>query len=174
MKTDLENKLRAQISRSNKRFAKATKVQQRLMIAKDALKQLKCGRFFAACGTYFEAPADAHCTVDLQTHLLTKDVTCRVCAKGAMFASKAICGNEVKLTAASYGFDAQEETCVAELGCFSTSQLSRIEIFFEGWAGDAGYLKNKCRKFYGKYPDNAVRMAAIMKNIIANKGTFKP
>jgi len=74
--------------------------------------------------------------------------------------------------------------CLGLNKIFSKKQLQLIEVYFEkgdGWFGEAGYTGNYIGEdsrhveyFNEAYPDDDERLVEIMKNIVANDGTFVP
>src|ERR1041384_450480 len=64
---------------------------------------------------------------------------------------------------------------------FGARQAGMIEAAFEGCTdvSDETYdlpivLADQCLRFADRYPDPVARLRAIMRNIVANKGTFNP
>jgi hypothetical protein len=143
------------------------KAQERVLIAKDALKWVKAGVLTPMAGDYIVPENDLDPydygmdKVQLRDIVLGK---CQVCMKGALFLAKAVRYNNVlasQLDLAQCSMD----TPMNEH--FSPVQLSLIESAFEGWDHVEG-----CEEFNSRYPDDSDRMIAILKNIIKNKGTF--
>ncbi len=114
-------------------------------------------------------------------------VQCTVCAKGAMFMSHIRKdSNTCTVDSAKEGDDEQEiENRLTDL--FSEEQLDLIESAFESNADhydheghddffdkDGVGIAEKAADFGSKYSDDQKRLISIMKNIIKNKGTFKP
>lgn len=144
---------------------KMTKAERRVAIAKDVIAQLKTKRFKATRGTVLGGISDKIIEGDYLTaqlcDVLPKFKKCHVCARGAIFISAVERFNNYT----GEDFDA-DWVDGASLRYFTKSQLDMIECAFEGWGqffGDA--------KIRGGAED---RMCSIMKNIIANEGTFRP
>jgi hypothetical protein len=110
---------------------------------------------------------------------------CRVCALGGLVVACTLLNNHTKLSDLSDDFFNLGETIsegrkiVNGLNkVFSRSQLILIELAYEhglGYfnGGDAG-SSTAAINFGGKYDSEEKRLVAIMKNIVKNKGTFKP
>lgn len=162
-------KQQLKIAKKNLEFASLSNAEKRVQIAKDVLAQLALKKIQPEQGAYVES---------------SNGETCQACALGALFVCTAVrTGNkleDVVLDAASddyFGFDHIREQLSP---LFSEAQLGKIERAFEGWgAGDEPSDTNK----YGSLMTEAyndgissprVRMERIMRNIIANNGTFVP
>lgn len=115
--------------------------------------------------------------------------SCKVCALGGLMVSCTLFNNQEKIS--------DFETDFANMGSklwhgkrfknglsrvFSPSQLNMIEAAFERGYGYfdscltilSEEVFTTCAAFGRKYPSDSKRLVAIMKNIIANKGTFIP
>jgi hypothetical protein len=164
---------------------KVSKAEQRVIIAKDALAQLKAERFIAQAGVYvgaelfddLEKRSDFNDDAQAKPLLLKKEtVPCRVCAKGALFLSAVR-----KYNKATIDDIACDVMTVAE-NIFGKKQFDQIEAAFEQWEetksnnyeDSDGIPAPKAYAFGMKYNDDTERLEAILKNIIKNKGTFKP
>lgn len=75
-------------------YKRASKAQKRVLIAKDAIKQIEIGRYVAEGGTYFRVLAKG--SEDNLKAGLCDGVKCSLCAKGAIFASKVRCDPQVE------------------------------------------------------------------------------
>src|SRR5271154_2955962 len=150
------------------------KAQERIAIAKDALKWIRAGVLEPSEGVYVRPQ---HQPTAEQSDLQLRDVVlghCRVCAKGAIFLAKAVRYDNV-LAKDWSGGNSQTTDSLQEH--FDLDQLTLIECAFEGWVrtaedvlgGDAG---QKVKSFFRANPDEKKRLVAILKNIIKNQGTF--
>lgn len=161
-------------------YEKATAAQRRVMIAKDALAQLKIGKYVATPGTYVDAmdlaeEAKLKDEVQLNTLLHNPALTssCNVCARGALLLSAVRHRNDCTID--SYG-STSEDTYVEEFA----DQQEEIEAAFEDYSyrdREDGEEEGNvwCEKFLTKKErgDETKRLELILKNIIRNKGTFK-
>lgn len=148
---------------------KLTKAEQRVIIAKDALKQLLSKRFIATEGVYVEGKADdkacEFADTDVQYLFLDKKMPpCVVCARGALLVSAIRKYDDV--TGDQYVWEPE----IASKRYFSLPQLVLMEAAFEEWY----YTSYKAASFGGQFEESKDRLEAILKNVIKNKGTFKP
>ena len=157
-------------------FNKLPEWRQRVEIAKDVLKQLDMETYIAESGTYLTAKVKEFDIQNLHSTEIDKlvkenKITCKVCAKGALFMSHVMkTDNCTYEKATSMG----DREMGRRLNMFSPSQLEEIEESFEGWFQTNE--KSDVAKFIQrtKMKSDIERMTEIMKNIIKNKGTFKP
>lgn len=167
------------IARANKIYQKAGAAQRRVLIAKDALQQLKVHKIKAMPGTYVNAynlveEAELETEVQLNTllHNPMLKSSCKCCARGALLLSAVRYRNDCIVKPDGY---TSEDSYVKE---FSVTQQDMIEAAFEKYADDdAGVAASEwSEKFlsYEERHDSDKRLALILKNIIRNKGTFKP
>ena len=189
-----------QIKAANARFDKLPKWKQRVAIARDVLKWLSIGKLKAA-HTYFsavrvgeeqqESPVrrarQQNPDASLQALLLEDAVSCNVCAKGAVFACTVARRNQVTVSNAS-GIGDPEQLYDKLGGLFSRYQLALMENAYEENLIDSNAPHRKFAIAVGPYAlrqggdysteawnrGSKERMQAIMRNIIRNKGTFKP
>ena len=186
-----------EIKRRNRVFTAADDAGKRVLIAKDVLEQVRLGRFIPETSKYamirgFKGLGGQ--TQDIQQCVLTPGITCECCGVGSLMLSTILFRDQVKADVGwndSIYLDPGYETTgdnniTFEL--FGKAQLDLIEIAFERWyEGDAedsisspsSYthtpeLADSARTFGERYDDDKDRLVAIMKNIIANDGTFKP
>jgi hypothetical protein len=168
-KADLDFAIARSYYKNNKAYEQASPASRRLMIAKDALQQLKAGRFTAKQGTYLyagELAEESGITETAQLHTLLHNPTlkssCTVCARGALLLSAVRFRNDVTIDPLG---GTSENSQVDE---FEDQQYT-IESAFEDddsdWAGD--FLSEK------EMQDPDKRLELILKNIIRNSGTFK-
>ena len=115
--------------------------------------------------------------------------TCNVCALGGMFMSCTNLNNNTTVEQLDCEDLGGSVDCGIKLSnglnqIFSKKQLMSVETYFEngeGWFGENGYTgvsngedQDHVEAFYDKYPFENDRLKEIMKNIIANDGTFVP
>ncbi len=144
----------------------------RVFLARDVIKQINTGKLIAERMTYFKNDTVSHRFFiskengkeSLQDVLLEEDVApCRVCALGALWASKVIHKNEAVI---EDGLGSRRALDRDLRAAFSEAQIRLIEIYFEGFYGVSIYRD--------KHLEDEDRMIAIMKNIIKNRGEFIP
>lgn len=182
------------IRKANKRFAAMTKAQKRVAIAKDVLAALATKKIEAESGTYYLR------TKALGDKLNGEQ--CNACAIGALFACQVERTPKLKLTDASDYYDSTDvywdedaheykegaaERSFASYGMretlrkfFGDKQLGLIETAFEqddDYCYDLnldGDTVDAAIKFGSRYRSDRGRMRAIMENIVANRGEFRP
>lgn len=187
--------LNQKIKKSNSNFKRKTLAEKRVLIAKDALELFKLGKISIERGQFvsFDSSLSVYNYVfeisqenELQK-LLPKIHNCKVCALGGLMISKANLYNDCKLSVEERDLKYLNPRRIKNIPYFTKYQSQLIETAFEmgeGYFGESGdgkyYLilkekdKNKAINFGYKYSDDDDRFVAIMKNIIKNKGTFKP
>lgn len=189
----------------DKPFSKLSKTEQRVAIAKDALKWLRSPNIKAKTGTYVEIIKGLEkLQIGDQLDEKLPEIKCAVCAKGALFIAHVdmfdncmIKGEPKSLWSGArkpYRFEFSDEETISERLSkhFSQLQLDMIEAAFEKKIVEdhTGNLKSDkfdhnydniptevgkaCIKFGRKYRSDKNRLEAILKNIIKNKGEFKP
>ena len=174
--------------KKSKPFSKLSNSQKRVEIAKDVLIQLKNKRFKVRQNIYVQLPNYWDIiNRDRQANecVLDGTTTCQVCAKGALFMSHVMKTNHATIRQVqNIGNSMVRE----RLDIFSTAQLDLIECAFEKRVvhDDSDTLKvytdgkqfptplAKTAIRFGKKYKKKERLIAIIKNIIKNKGTFKP
>lgn len=191
------------IKRRNERFAKATKPQQRAMIAQDVVERIHAGQFSATPGCYIDSVSlGQHGRERFVTGLagvggkqfqdfLLKGEACQVCGLGGLMASAVVFRNKATVQ------DVFNQCKDVRLRLknpkralpgginriFSYEQLAMIETAFEiGRHGtmDEYYSKlgskvyHKAQAFGERQADPDPRLLEIMSNIVKNKGTFVP
>lgn len=177
-----------------------TNSEKRVAVAKDVLKQLAARKIKASPGVYLHAELKkgapgresdggdgySELTGSLQDHLTTKVKRCEVCALGAAFVSYVRLFNKVNIGDETDTYGGAIEGYYSDLGgeinayrpelqlkrIFSMDQLDLMEAAFEGERGPQAYSESFA--FYKKYRTPTKRLEGIMRNIIKNKGTFKP
>jgi hypothetical protein len=177
---------------------------KRVAIAKDALNQIKLEKYKVLSGNGYVvndkldkeviklheslvAEGKDVAKVELRTHLdklLGKVKKCEVCAKGALFLSAIRKFNNFSLKD-SVNFSFGTEFCEIDDAAsdetrkiFGKANADLIERYFEK-SDPYKDLKDKDGDHVGfkwshGYEDDQERLIAILKNIIANKGTFAP
>lgn len=170
-------------------FSKLSKAEQRVEIAKDVIKQCSKGKYEIETGGYIDLYPEGLRSFDELEHLQANTcvskgrITCTVCAKGALFMSHVMKTNHCLVKEA----DKTDDTGIKKRlkNIFSPLQLDLIETAFERsvvvddtdkihQGCDYTELGKKATNFGWQYSEPNERLIAIMKNIIKNKGTFKP
>jgi hypothetical protein len=147
-----------------------TRAQERILIAKDALKWVKAGALIPMHNVYVGASKSILST-DFDRQL--RDVVlgeCKVCIKGALFLAKAVRFDHVlarELCEAGHSSDSPLNEH------FDEGQLDLLERTFEGWSEWGTNEDEDIKKFAKRYPKTKDRLVAILENIIKNQGTFK-
>ena len=196
--TKTVEKINESLRKSNAAFKKATKAEKRVMIAKDVLAQIKAKRYVPESGTWVDPNWNIRNEIDgtesVQKLFADRTIeTCNVCALGGLFMSCTNLNNNTCVSDINYGGEGTEigeriqdgDTLSNGLNkIFSKKQLQLIEVYFEkgdGWFGEEGYTgvhigedSRHVAYFNDAYPDDEDRLVEIMKNIVANDGTFVP
>ncbi len=190
-------KIKREIARRNRVFSKATKAQKRVLVAKDVITQLKVGKFEARSGMFVTLPYVTRTKggdASLQVALLQDKQPCQCCALGSLvlsctlFANKQTVSDGIAFEALGEMLDGTTGFGVLKNGfekLFSERQFRLIEYAFENGDGYFGFsswedgkLSNgaiaRAQDFSARHDDSTELLVAIMKNIIKNKGTFKP
>lgn len=167
-----------QVNKSNDTFKRASKAKRRCMVARDVIRALNTKLFEANNhGGYVD---NLHVygndwDKDLREVLINKNPNCNVCGKGSILLCTVMRQDNLKAgEGTSIGFFQTGERMSNGLkGLFSQDQLDLIEGHYEvgGNSHVRFVLPNSPFK---KYDGGEERMIAIMKNIIRNKGEFKP
>jgi hypothetical protein len=196
--TKTVEKINEALRKSNAAFKKATKAEKRVMIAKDVLTQIKAKRYIPESGTWVDPNWNIRNEIDgtesVQKLFADRTIeTCNVCALGGLFMSCTNLNNNTCVSDINYGGEGDllgekiqdGDTLSNGLNkIFSKKQLQLIEVYFEkgdGWFGEDRYTGNyigedsrHVQYFNDAYPDDDERLVEIMKNIVANDGTFVP
>jgi hypothetical protein len=190
--------LNKRIEKNNEIFNRMSNAKKRVVIAKDVLDRIAIGQLKSYCGAIVQ-DVKLYKGRDIKDALNNdSDFTCSVCAKGAMLMGYVGRVNQMKfdnIVNSNYG-DSKVHQKLAEI--FTLEQLALIELAFEGvqylnsnvenfiTADDEDIIINAedtkaGLAFYNKYKTSDYklyelnnRLIAICKNIIENKGTFKP
>lgn len=175
---------------SVERFNSLPKAEQRVLIAKDVIAQINIGKYKANTGNYIQ-------DLKVSNSILNKDArkhineikSCEVCALGGCLISAVKFKNTLTVNQLKDLHDVLNDRISPQgkliTSVFTKKQLQMIETAFEKgfslWAdaiNDDNYLTgdvyDKCTEFGYKYDKDKDRLLAIMKNIVTNKGTFKP
>jgi hypothetical protein len=189
-----KNYTNKEIKGFNEYFNSLTPAKKRVAIAKDVIANIESKKYFAKMGNYLYVNSDDN----LESQSLQKvlpQVTCNVCALGAMFVSDVKFNNNFNV-----GDDTLKKLDNQLSKYFSKGQLALIEAAFEGFGVDyeeyeedelsienGFYLKFtleqlgikeqdviNAKKFYAMFDTSEENLIAIMENIIKNKGKFKP
>lgn len=171
-------------------FNKLSKWKQRVEIAKDVIEQLRLKRFFATTGVYIEPSDDTYyghppiCNLQMNNLIESGEASCKVCAKGSLFMSHVMKTNHCTFNQAAESDDYR--VIKKRLKMFDENQLDLIETAFEQNVirtenpflyteeeGERTSIAKKAVRF-SKSNKSDRRLIVIMKNIIRNKGTFKP
>lgn len=164
-------------------FNKLSKAQQRVAIAQDAIKQIKAEKYRIETGRWADieigTPEDLEEVPDIDQNILLngfapiqRKITCTCCAVGAAFLSSIRLANKAVITDGAV--ESLEESA-AQLGnYFSKDQIELIEEAFEKGGGYCHTDTAKGVSFGRDYDDETERALAIFKNIVKNKGEFKP
>ena len=158
------------VRRTNRRFDKMTASQKRVQIARDVIKQVELKRVTPTRGVYVENFGVAFPINSSEFSELSKSQldSCSACALGSMFLSAVDRKNKLSMLNMGSYVPGQHLNLYSDdtrdyLGkFFSQEQLAEIEDSFEDDRRDD--LKVSDKK----------HMVAIMENIIANGGKFKP
>lgn len=159
-----------------------TRAKMRVAIAKDVVKQIKAEMY----DMNFPAYIGTNCTITKDS---AQNLKCRTCAIGAAIVSGIRLFNKVQAKSGLYPIDAAQLIKT----WFPLKQAALIELAFQGSikglsGGDVLKINKdvipkafqKAIDFYFKYPNNfdldcaPKRALALFRNIIRNKGTFKP
>lgn len=199
-KTTKIDKINNAIKKTNAEFKKATKAQKRVLVAKDVLAQINAKRYTAEAGVWvrpnWSYKIDSYSintTDSVQKLFADRSIeSCNVCALGGMFMSCTNLNNNTTVEQLS----AEAEDSLGENiehgenlsnglnKIFTSKQLQLIEMYFEngeGWFGEYGHTgcangadQQHIEAFYERYQNDDDRLKEIMKNIVANDGTFVP
>ncbi len=164
-------------------FNKLSKAAQRVAIAQDAINQIKAEKYYIKTGRWvnikIQTPEDLEEVPDIDQNILLngfapiqRKITCTCCAIGAAFLSSIRLANKAVITDGAV--ESLKES-VEQLGnYFSKDQIELIEEAFEKGFGYCHTDGRRGRGFGCSYYDETERALAIFKNIVKNKGEFKP
>ena len=164
----------------NEDFSKMSKLEKRVVLAKDVIAQIEAKRYTARLGTYLDIRDKKveryteRSSLD-KTKIGEKNVVCEVCAIGSLFVSNAILSNK-KLT------DDDDKMLSSLRSIFSKKDMRTLEYLFEGRDIDDMFeaktpkniqIKKDIAKYRVGQRGAEQRLVNIMQNIIDNKGNFK-
>lgn len=177
------------MSKKNEAFWALSRSEKRVAIAKDVIKLVNTNKIKPKSGTYLKIPKRLR--EDEKLDKAIKEVTCTGCALGACFIGLVDQGDKLRvsdilgeftdLNGIRFGSVDDNDFRQHLRKVFSPKQLSLIESAFE----KQHFEDDKCLedieeqqaqaiKFGVKFPSVNSRMIGIMRNIIENKGTFRP
>ncbi len=190
MKIHLEGKALQKVNKRirdrNRRFRAKTKQQQRLAVIKDAINQLKAGKFIAA-STYFEFPASTANAIywannrredrsAVELCSLVEQAKCEVCGIGSLFVSAVRLDDQFKIYPVAGVNRSQEVRKLTPW--FDRKQLDLIETHYEGGKGGASdnswYASHRYSKVVGGKETPKKRLLMILENMLSNNGKFNP
>jgi len=159
-----------------KTFKSLTAAQKRVEIAKDVLLRIKKKMVSPTVGQFFTNLDDVIGGLDWKDSVqeAINNSQCEVCAKGALVCSWVGNFNRVKKKdVVGFDIDLRYEDSFPKslVKLFGRDMLDCIENNFEGM--DYGWASKEASK-RGIHPKYCGNLAAIMKNIIKNNGTFIP
>lgn len=152
-------------------------MKQRVAIAEDVLLRLKASKLKAGKGSYLldEDWPDLDQTSDARPVIDVIEAACQVCARGAMLLSQVRlfnCLTVGEVRSSSIGIMNRKHL----QPIFGDDQINLIESAFEmddfTW-GDNNDADGAIG-FGERYDEPEERLAAIMNNIVANGGDFRP
>lgn len=167
----------AKIKKANAIYKRSTAAQRRVLIAKDALKQIAARKMIASCGIWTDVRVAGSDVLDdagepLQPILHRPDTKCHCCGVGAIFIGYVRLNNNAMVMDGWYYEDIRRVTG------WPSDNLRQIEIAFEKGCGRHAEIHNakdrKARGFGLRYEESEDRLVAILKNIVRNKGLFQP
>jgi hypothetical protein len=174
-------------------FDKMTPEKQRMYIAQDVIDRIKFKQIKAYTNKFVRFyDSEIVCSTSLKDELKKDAYLCEVCAKGGLFMSYVAINNNFNVGDLSVksahnrdllGVELKSKEMKLLLNIFDKQQLSLIETTFEGHVYDWNLKlteeeEEKCFAFRTKAMGSSYNyeklLLAICKNIITNKGTFKP
>jgi len=165
-------------------FNKLSKAAQRVAIAQDAIRQIKANKYYISTGRWVDVAVEASDAVesgmpdiDQQALLyglpaVPRKITCTCCAGGAAFLSSIRLADKAVIQGGAV--ETLEEAADQLKRYFSQDQIDLIEEAFEKGGGYCHTDKGDGVAFGLDYKDATERALAIFKNIVKNKGEFKP
>lgn len=185
----------------NSNFKKLTKSQQRVAVAKDALKQIKIGRYYIDPYSVFTSPGigtmlrkgEVSYEDELQKVLVkyfkkSKKNTCEVCQRGALLTSLVRLDNNFLVNQRELGgmFSVYSTTDKRLMKVFEAEQLELVEQVLMNPKGHKAfwlkYLPKVNREVFLEEYATGCKIThkqsekiavAILKNMVRNNGTFK-
>jgi hypothetical protein len=172
-------------------FSKLSKAEKRIVVLKDALKQITMGFIKPVCGLVVNEdnilPKNVDYEMQLQPILkqaMKAGKKCTACQRGTLLLalvgrdnSFRVCDLEASGVATNGGtFNDHNRTDKRLTAIFSKQQIAMMETAFEhsfNYEYLGTDLYEKCTDFSGE-PDPKKRSIEILKNAIKNGGIFKP
>jgi hypothetical protein len=147
--------------------------KRRVQLAKDVLMQLEAKKMKASPGTFCHIAGVSKMKASTQLQKVLQAKPCEVCAKGALFVADVLRHND--FTVHDGGFD--DSSMVNHISVsalhdrlnetFPETMADDIESAFES----NGYFD--WNGWHRAFPTAPRRMAAIMRNIVRNRGAFR-
>lgn len=173
----LSHDIERRIKEENEEFAAMTPAQKRVRIAKDVLEWMKAGKLVATNGQYLELYDDRRRTRGAHR---VNGFECHACALGSVFAvavERGVARPNVGGLRDTWNYDMRDRL----EPYFEREQLLAIEAAFEScdWATNeddpaVSFCSDIPKSTEDKPNGGRKRMERIMRNIIANNGTFIP
>jgi hypothetical protein len=177
----------AVIGRKERLFQKMSPAQKRVAIAKDVLAQIKSGKIIPQIGNWIRLLPISITYDDLDDQLrdvmVTNETHCSACAVGALFVSTVYFKDKITTGEADVTRGSDWNAIADYLkDLFPIVDLALMEYAFEMGNSASGYCPveseaiafGNAEAFGRAIGSNTMRMIAIMKNLIANKGRFVP
>lgn len=164
----------------NAKFKAASATQKRMMIAEDVLDQLSAKKIKAAHRGWALMTFDTPQNPKQEVCNVMDKAQCTCCALGAMMLSEVRINDKLKLGTLLdddglglefrmyHGAD-EDRLC----DYFEDAQIRLIESAYERGTGRYDGTERSV-SFGERYKTPELRLRAIMENIVANNGTFKP
>jgi len=151
-----------------------TKKERRISIVKDCLARLRYRSVRSRNGYVVGLRTIASVNDgQLKLHIRQFEKECQVCALGAMFLSYV--GKENRITCEYVCLRGELAVVKGSLRTlWSARQLCMIESAFEKHQIGDGDDNSKAVVFGGRYCTDKSRLRAILKNMLAHDGLFKP
>ena len=159
-------------------MAQLTLSQKRVAIARDVIKQIAAKRIFISSGEYLSG---RHDDIDLNQKNINEVKPCQVCQIGSAIVSGIRLFNQVSIP---FNLGANDSKAMNLVTTWFTKKTAvMMEGAFEGGGGwlTRHYVKLSDKEleaainFYVKHKgDETKRSIAIWRNVIKNKGHFKP
>lgn len=166
------------IAKANLAFARSSKSEKRVTIAKDVIAAIKASWLVPTTGTYLEVTESVATPDDVRK---ADEITeCNACALGSVFVCALKRDTTIELDGDN---DGQYEMRSKLSPYFEEDQLDLIETAFESDeyvdGVDAQFLDkddldDRATILGAKYENADERLIAIMRNVIRNNGIFKP
>jgi hypothetical protein len=166
--------------------AKLTPAEMRVAIAKDVIKQIKAKRMRIISGAYVRQVFGQSEFIDQET-CTSKRFQCNVCAIGAGIVSGVRLFNEVQEHTGTMGIETAQRlirkwfTLRQAILMESALEYESSRALLHSYRYNAKFKKGELNKademyydLFDRYPHMEDRVIAIYRNVIKNKGDFKP